>query len=102
MMKNGLKRKEAVKLRRRALSNGNYSLYLNIYWKGEREYESLNLYLTDPKTSLERQTNKSTLLLAEQIRAQRHIDLQAGQYKIKRTMEHTSFIEYICNYRYAY
>jgi integrase len=94
MMKSGLKRKEVVKLRRRTLSNGNHSLYLDIYWKGEREYEYLNLYLTDPKTSLERQTNKTTLLLAEQIRAQRHIDLQAGKYKIKRTMEHTSFIEY--------
>jgi len=94
MKKKGLKRKEVIRLRRRALSNGSYSLYLDIYWKGERDYEFLNLYLTDPVTSLERETNKSTLMLAEQIRAQRLIDLQSGKYKIRRTQEQTSFLQY--------
>lgn len=71
MKKKEQQRKEPVKIRQRELTKGNYSLYLDIYWKGEREYDFLNLYVIDAKTSLERAQNKQTLLLAEQIKAQR-------------------------------
>lgn len=95
MKKKQLKKKELVKLRQRALANGNHTLYLDIYWKGQREYDYLNLYVIEAKTTLEREQNKQTLLLAEQIRAQRLIDLQSGKYKMmKETKMDYSFIEY--------
>lgn len=93
-MKKKEQRKEPVRIRQRELANGNFSLYLDFYWKGEREYDLLNLYVTEPKTSLDRQQNKQTLLLAEQIKAQRLIDLQSGKYKMKESKMDYSFIDY--------
>lgn len=87
-------RKEPIKIRQKELSNGNWSLYLDIYWKGEREYDFLNLYLLDAKNGLDREQNKQTLLLAEQIRSQRIFDLQSGKYKMKQAKMELSFIEY--------
>ncbi len=43
------KNKEIVRLRKRALANGGFSLYLDMYYDGKRTYESLKLCL--PKLS---------------------------------------------------
>ncbi len=68
----------SVKLREKKLKNGNLSLYLDIYHKGSRNYEFLNLHLTKPaKTPLDRQHNKETKELANQIRAKKEIELQS-------------------------
>ena len=72
------------KLIQKELKNGTYSLYLEYYMgyvravnektgeevmKKSRKKESLNLYLLkNPRTPVERQTNKETLELAKQIR----------------------------------
>jgi len=42
----------AVKLRKKKLANGDFSLYLDIYQNGKRDYEFLNLRLPkiDPAT----------------------------------------------------
>ena len=40
-----MKVKEPVKIRLKALSNGNYSIYLDTYVNGWRTYEFLKLYL---------------------------------------------------------
>lgn len=37
--------KEPIRIRRKKLTNGNVSLYLDIYLNGKREYEFLKLYL---------------------------------------------------------
>ena len=47
-------------------ANGDKSLYLDYYYKGQRKYEFLNLYLTKNK-----EANKELLQLAENIRAKR-------------------------------
>ena len=39
--KKALKVKEPIRLRERKLANGNLGLYLDIYVKGTRKYESL-------------------------------------------------------------
>ena len=43
--KKALKAKEPIKLRAKNLSNGNKSLYLDIYKDGKRYYEFLKLYI---------------------------------------------------------
>lgn len=94
MKKKEQQRKEPIKIRQKELSNGNMSLYLDIYWKGEREYDFLNLYLIEAINQLDREQNKQTLLLAEQIKSQKLLDLQSGKYKMKQTKMNYSFIEY--------
>ncbi len=70
----------SVKLRKRN-QGGKTSLYLDYYSAGKRKTETLKLYLLPkPKTKLEREQNKKTLELAENIRAQRQIEMQNGEY----------------------
>ena len=92
MAKLDVKTKENPKLQQNILSDGRISLYLEYYlgrtqWideetgktkvKHDRKKESLNLYLIDkPRTPIERQTNKETLELAKEIRAEREQELK--------------------------
>lgn len=92
MAKLELKTKENPKLQQSTLSDGRISLYLEYYlgrsqWvdeetgkvkvKHDRKKESLNLYLiATPRTPIERQTNKETLELAKEIRAEREQELK--------------------------
>jgi len=94
MKKNEVKKKEPVKLRQRELANGNYTLYLDIYWKGQRQYDYLNLYVKKSNNKAGNEQNKQTLLLADQIRAQRVIDLQSGKYKLNQPKTDVSFLDY--------
>ena len=64
-----------VALRKKKKANGDYSLYLDFYNKGTRKYEFLGLYLTKDKKD-----NKRILQLAENIKAQRQIELQNHTY----------------------
>ena len=68
--------KEPVRLRRKKLTNGNVSLYLDIYWNGTREYEFLKLYLIPEKSKSDKDKNRETLKLANSVKAQRIIEIQ--------------------------
>lgn len=70
------KLKEPVRLRRRERKDGTLSLYLDIYQKGVRKNEFLNLYLIPEKTTEDRQRNRQTLAVAERVKSQRIIALQ--------------------------
>jgi hypothetical protein len=72
-----------IALRKRKLKTGKTSLYLDIYANSKREYEYLNLYLTDPKTKEDREENKRTLQLAEAVRGERLIQIQNGTFGFK-------------------
>ena len=74
--KKALKVKEPIRLRERKLANGNLGLYLDIYVKGTRKYESLGLYLIPEKTPLDKQVNIHPRQVAEKIKADRIIALQ--------------------------
>lgn len=87
MAKKTPKAKEPIRLRQKSLSNGNKSLYLDIYRDGERRYEFLKLYLI-PETGSDltaKERNKQTLIQANAIKAQRIIELTNDEAGIKNT-----------------
>ena len=65
--------KEPIRLRRRKMPSGITSLYLDIYIDGKRSYEYLKLYLVPEKNRADKEKNRSTLALAEDIRAKRMV-----------------------------
>src|ERR1017187_2139711 len=91
---------------RKQAKEGSISLYLEIYKgtttnkKGKivglRDYEYLNLYLIDkPRNPIDKQHNKDTLKLAENIKAKRELEIQSGEYGFKNDFKQsTNFIEY--------
>lgn len=85
-----------VTLRKRE-KNGKISLYLDYYHRGKRKYEYLRLYLTPkPKSLVDRDTNKKTLELAENIRAKRQLEIQNGIYGFNDVEKlNSSFIDYV-------
>lgn len=80
----------AVKLREKILSNGQRSLYLDVYHRGKRSYEFLKLYLSGTK-----EHDAETLRLAETIRAQREIELQASAHGlVPAHLRKANFVEF--------
>lgn len=92
-----------VKLRKKAITNGRTSLYLDYYppiphpdsGKPTRR-EFLGLYLFNrPKTPVDKEQNSETIALAETIRAKRQIDVQAGAYGfLSKQTQNTCFVAY--------
>jgi integrase len=72
--------KEPIKVRCKALYNGNQSIYLDLYYNGKREYEFLKLYLVPEISVANKEANKATLKLANAIKAQKIVELQNNQY----------------------
>lgn len=77
------KQKEPVRLREKELTNGNKSLYLDIYRNGKRAYEFLKLYLVPERTPADKARNAETLRLANVIKSQRIIELESGEAGVK-------------------
>lgn len=67
--------KENVTLRYKELSNGNKSLYLDVYKDGERSYEFLKLYLLPETTEQDKQENLKVLTQAEILRLRRNLNI---------------------------
>lgn len=98
-----------IKLRQRNLKDGRISLFLE-YYKGytkdkdgkikhNREFENLEIYLTDtPKNQKQKQQNKEKLILADKILTQRKADYNAGKFGFQNTSKiNINFIEYFNN-----
>jgi len=87
--------KEPVRLREKVLTNGNKSLYLDIYRDGKRQYEFLKLYITQGKTPIDKEQNRKTLATAQAIKAKRQIELQTGEYSfLSQFKMDTYFLDY--------
>lgn len=74
--KKEIKLKEPVRIREKQLADGNISLYLDMYYKGARKKEGLQLYLVPEVNATAKMQNANTRKLAEQIKAQRILDIQ--------------------------
>ena len=74
--KKEIKVKEPVRIREKTLGDGTISLYLDMYHKGNRKKEGLKLYIIPETTPAAKLQNKNTRRLAEQIKAQRILDIQ--------------------------
>ena len=74
--RNEITLKEPVRIREKVLKDGNRSLYLDIYMNGNRKKEGLKLYLVPEVSAAARQQNSNTWKLAEQVKAQRILDIQ--------------------------
>lgn len=74
-------KKQNVTLREKQLADGTLSLYLDMYRSGRRTYEFLKLYI-NPKarTPIERQANKETYQLADQIRLKRESEINHNEF----------------------
>lgn len=77
------KAKEPVRLRMKGLSNGNKSLYLDIYRDGKRSYEYLKMYLIPETDYNARMQNQATLTAANAIKSKRIIEMTNGGAGIK-------------------
>lgn len=77
------KAKEPIRLRMKDLSNGNKSLYLDIYRDGKRSYEYLKMYIVPEMDENSRRQNQATLVAANKIKADRIIELTNGEAGIK-------------------
>ncbi|MEM6272801.1 MAG: site-specific integrase [Bacteroidota bacterium] len=102
-----------VSLRKKAISKGRHSLYLDFYpaikhpdtGKMTRR-EFLKMYVLDkPKGALEKQHNKETLAMAEAIRAKRQIALQYDEHgflsKSGGKQDFVAYFEYLADKRTA-
>lgn len=89
--------KEPVKLRSKRIKNGNLSLYLDVYFKGQRKYEFLRLYLIPELNRIDRDHNRRCLQLAHAIRTRRLVELQESLYTDKQLLrkQHSNFLDYI-------
>lgn len=92
--------KEPVRLRAKRLSNGCESLYLDIYYDGNRSYEFLKMYLLPEINQLTKDQNKATYTAAEAIKAQRVIDLnnQKAGIRIKHKEKDITLREWLDQY----
>ncbi len=77
--KKQLKAKEPIKIRFKALSNGNKSIYLDTYNGGKRSYEFLKLYLVPEVDDASRVQNVNTMQVANAVKAQRMLDIANGK-----------------------
>lgn len=85
-----------VTLRQRN-QGGKTSLFLDYYEKGKRKRQSLKMYLEPkPKTKQQKEHNKQTLEIAENIRMQKQLEIKNGTFDFSNiNLLKGSFKEYI-------
>lgn len=90
--KKALKAKEPIKLRAKNLSNGNKSLYLDIYKDGKRIYEFLKLYIIPEVDETAKARNANTLQAANAIKAQKIIELTNDEAGVTKTASRSKML----------
>lgn len=94
-----IKVKEPIRLRERKLANGNLGLYLDIYVKGTRKYESLGLYLIPEEDENDRCVNEATLKQALKIKSERVLGIGHSEEKKEETkVSRCAFCDWMDDY----
>lgn len=76
--------KELVSLRKRATSDGGYSLYLDYSIEGIRKREFLKMYLVPERNKIDTLQNQETLRAANLIKTRKIVDIQSGKAGIEK------------------
>lgn len=96
------KPKEPIRLRLKELSNGNQSIYLDIYTNGKRSYEFLKMYIVPETTEAAKLQNANTMQAANFVKAQRIMQLTndgAGVTKRDDLRAKVLLFDYMESYR---
>lgn len=95
--------KEPVHIRRKKMKQGGFSLYLDVYWRGSRSYEFLNMYLIPERSPQDKQRNRQTIQLAEAIKSKRIVELQNNFYGFENEKNRKiKFFDYLKNFEDSY
>lgn len=99
-LKNQIKAKEPVHLRFKKLSNGNTSIYLDIYSRGRRSYEFLRMYLVPERDSVSKKQNEEILTAANAIKSRRIIEMSnsVAGISVGRYSDNMSLREWMDHY----
>jgi len=94
---NGINHNKKIKLRFKKTENKGYSLYLDLWFDGKRQYEFLKLYVIGKKSTLNQ--DKETLRLATAIRDKKEIELLQKQtgFELTHYKTRANFIDYFTN-----
>jgi len=85
----------SVKLRKKNLSGGKKSLYLDTFINGQRHYDFLKLYLLKGNDAKTKAANNEKLILAETIRANRESEIQFSDHDVIPSFKRNAdFVEY--------
>jgi len=91
----------AVYLRKKSISGGRKSYYLDIWHGEQRRYEFLKLHTVKPGTPKEGEKNAAIKELAGNIRAKRELELTSSDYdiipKFKRNTDFLQYFEHFYN-----
>ena len=91
-----MKKKEPIHIRYKKLMNGNKSIYLDKYYNGIRSYEFLKLYLLPDTSQDNREANRQTMMLANQIKAKKIIELECSYHGFaRREASDINLIDYL-------
>lgn len=83
----------SVKLREKELSNGQVSLYLDVYQNGKRSYEFLDIYVNRKKPTPE---DSEKYKAAQEIRAQREHEMIVNSHAlVDRKKSRKDFVEFV-------
>lgn len=76
-----------VTIRERACKDGRTSLYLDIYNRGVRRYEFLDIHIVPERNDADKAQNRRNRQLAEVVRAKRLVEVQNNAYGFATTYE---------------
>ncbi len=89
-----MKKKTSITLRQRELPSGRIRLYLDVICNGLRHSETLGLFLEPERTRADKQRNRETMRLAEEICAKRILDARNDRFGLDNERPAVLFCEY--------